>query len=34
MKEDSNILEELVRANESTKRKYTTLKTGEAMFNN
>jgi len=30
MKEDSNILEELVRAKESIKRKYTTLKTGEA----
>jgi len=30
MKEHSNILEELVRAKESIKRKYTTLKTGEA----
>ncbi len=30
MKEESNILEELVRAKESIKRKYTTLKTGEA----
>jgi len=30
MKEGSNILEELVRAKESIKRKYSTLKTGEA----
>ncbi|XP_050066654.1 uncharacterized protein LOC126555819 [Aphis gossypii] len=30
MKEESNILEELVRAKGSIKRKYTTLKTGEA----
>jgi len=30
MKDGSNILEELVKAKESIKRKYSTLKTGEA----